>query len=187
MTENKLSFAAATRRAIATLRDFSFSTARPALPADETAIPAPRNFSTSAVVATVLQTPRPESFSFAARYRTALLSVALLFVSFGFLAGCHSNFVQTTIVNRSGAPLRLVELDYPSASLGTTNLNNAAEYHYRFKITGSGTAKLDFVDSTGKTHHSVGPELDEGQEGSLLVSIDESNNVIWTTSFPVNK
>ena len=95
--------------------------------------------------------------------------------------------MQTTIVNRSGAPLRLVQLDYPSASFGTSNLGNAAEYHYRFKIPGSGTAKLNFVDSTGKPHKAVGPELDEGQEGALLITIDESNNVLWTTSFPVNK
>jgi len=121
-----------------------------------------------------------------ARRSKAPFPVALL-LFLGFLAGCHSNFVQTTIVNRSGAPLRLVQLDYPSASFGTSNLGNGAEYKYRFKITGSGTAKLNFVDSTGKPHKAVGPELDEGQEGALLITIDESNNVLWTTSFAVNK
>lgn len=110
-----------------------------------------------------------------------------MLASFAVLSGCHSAFVQTTVVNHSGAPIRLVEVDYPSASFGTTNLDNAAEYHYRFKITGSGTVKLNFVDATGKPHKAVGPELDEGQEGALLVTIDESNNVFWTTSFPVNK
>jgi hypothetical protein len=123
----------------------------------------------------------------ASRYRSAILPAALLFASVGFLTGCHSTFVQATIVNHSGTPLRLVEVDYPSASFGTTNLNNAAEYHYRFKIQGSGTVKLNFVDATGKAHHAVGPELDEGQEGTLLVTIDESHNVSWTPSFPVNK
>lgn len=161
MTQDNLGFAAATRRAIAVLRNFSFS--------NET-----RAFPTNPLVP-------------AARSRAAILSVAVTFVFLGLLAGCHSSFVQTTIVNRSGAPLRLVELDYPSASLGTTNLNNGGEYHYRFKIQGSGTVKLDFVDSTGKAHHAVGPELDEGQEGTLLVTIDESNNVSWKPSFPVNK
>ncbi len=165
MTEDNLSFAAAAQRAIDIRFNFNL-------------------FNDLRLKAKALLLDFPPVVS---RDRAAILSVALLLVSFGFLSGCHSAFVQTTIANHSGAPLRLVELDYPSASFGTTNLNNAAEYHYRFKITGSGTAKLDFVDSTGKAHHSVGPELDEGQEGSLLVSIDESNNVIWTTSFPVNK
>lgn len=118
---------------------------------------------------------------------TAVLPAALLLASLGFLAGCKSTFVQTTIVNHSGAPLRLVELDYPSASFGTTNLNNAAEFHYRFKIQGSGSVKLDFVDSAGKTHHAVGPELDEGQEGSLIITIDDANKVSWKPSFTVAK
>jgi hypothetical protein len=229
MTQDNLSVAAATRRAIAVLRNFSLPAVRPASPvaatATEQAIPVhrefsfpaaaastrraiamPRNFSFSAVAATnrkliamfrtssfsadsrqTAQPSVPNFLSVVASYRVAILSVALLFVSFGFLAGCHSTFVQTTIVNHSGAPLRLVEVDYPSASFGTTNLNNAAEYHYRFKIQGSGTVKLDFVDSAGKPHHAVGPELDEGQEGTLLVTIDESNTVSWTPSFPVNK
>ncbi len=179
--------AAINRKLFSILCSFSLPAARPAFPAAGFATPAPRNFSISAVIAPARRTPLPEFLLFAAKYRTAVLSVALLLVSLGFLPGCHSSFVQTTIVNHSGAPLRLVQLDYPSASFGTGNLNNAAEYHYRFKIQGSGTVKLNFVDSAGKAHHAVGPELDEGQEGTLLVSIDESNNVLWTTSFPVNK
>ena len=165
MTEDNLSFAAAAERVIVVRCNFNLF-----------------NYLRLKAKALLLYFP-----SVVTRYKAAILSVALLFVSFGFLAGCHSAFVQTTIANHSGAPLRLVELDYPSASFGTTNLNNAAEYHYRFKITGSGTVKLDFVDSAGKPHHAVGPELDEGQEGSLLVTIDEANNVSWKPSFPVTK
>lgn len=116
-----------------------------------------------------------------------LLTGALLLASVAMLSACHSAFVQTILINHSGAPLRLVEVDYPSASFGTASLNNAAEYHYRFKITGSGTVKLNFVDSAGKPHHAVGPELDEGQEGTLIVVIDESNNVSWKPSFTVAK
>jgi hypothetical protein len=107
---------------------------------------------------------------------TALVT---LLATASFMAGCHSTFVQATIVNHSGAPLRLVEMDYPSASFGTTNLNKDAEFHYRFKIQGSGSAKLDFEDAEGKAHHSVGPELDEGQEGGLTITIGEAGKVIW--------
>jgi len=103
-----------------------------------------------------------------------------------FAAGCHSAFVRATIVNH-GTQVRLLEMDYPSASFGTTKLDGGAEYHYRFKVQGSGTVKLDFVDAQGKAHHAVGPELDEGQEGTLLVTIDEAGNVDWKPSFAVNK
>jgi hypothetical protein len=114
-------------------------------------------------------------------------ALATLLASLCFIAGCRSAFVQATIVNHSGAPLRLVEMDYPSASFGTTNLNKDAEFHYRFKIQGSGSAKLDFVDLQGKTHHSVGPELDEGQEGSLTITIAEAGAVNWAPRLTVGK
>jgi len=169
MIENDFSFAVTTRRAIAVLRGLPFFAVAAA---DRKWLTTLRGFA-------VVRPAFPAAKS--------ILPVALAFVCFGFLAGCHSNFVQATLVNRSGAPLRLVQVDYPSASFGTTNLNNAAEYHYRFKIQGSGTVKLNFVDSTGKPHKAVGPELDEGQEGALLITIDESENVLWTTSFAVNK
>ena len=103
-----------------------------------------------------------------------------------FAGGCHSAFVRATIVNH-GSQVRLMEVDYPSASFGTTNLAKDAEYHYRFKVQGSGTVKLDFVDAQGKAHHAVGPELDEGQEGTLVITIDEAGNVDWKPSFAVNK
>jgi len=83
--------------------------------------------------------------------------------------------------------VRLVELDYPSASFGMTNLEANANYHYRFKIQGSGSAKLDFTDAQGKAHHAVGPELDEGQEGTLLVTIHEAGDVTWAPQLTVSR
>lgn len=103
-----------------------------------------------------------------------------------FAGGCHSAFVRATIVNH-GIMVRLVEVDYPSASFGTTNLDKGAEYHYRFKVQGSGTVKMDFVDAQGKAHHAVGPELDEGQEGTLVITIDETGKVNWAPSLTVAK
>lgn len=122
-------------------------------------------------------------FPLAVRRVTILSAVGTLCA----LSGCHSAFVQTTIVNHTGTHLRLVELDYPSASFGTTNLDANANYHYRFKIQGSGSVKLDFVDAQGKTHLSVGPELDEGQEGTLLVTINETGDVTWIPRLTINK
>lgn len=124
-------------------------------------------------------------FLSAAGIRYAALAATL--GTLWFMAGCHSAFVQTTIVNQSGTSLRLVELDYPSASFGISNLDQQAEYHYRFKIQGSGSVKLQFVDAQGVAHRATGPELDEGQEGTLLVTINKAGNVAWTPTLTVSK
>ena len=126
-----------------------------------------------------------DQFCFAPAVRRAAFLTA--FGTLCVLCGCHSAFVQTTIVNQSGTSLRLVELEYPSASFGTTNLDANANYHYRFKIQGSGSAKLDFVDAQGKTHQAVGPELDEGQEGTLLVTIKTAGVVTWVPQLIASK
>ncbi|MGI4828944.1 MAG: hypothetical protein ACRYFU_12250 [Janthinobacterium lividum] len=85
--------------------------------------------------------------------------------------GCHSAFVEATIVNQTGAPLRLVELDYPSASFGKGELANGATFRYRFKVLGTGTAKLTWTDPHEKELNSAGPVLREGDEGPLAVTI----------------
>jgi hypothetical protein len=70
-------------------------------------------------------------------------------------------------------------VDYPSAGFGTSTIAAHAQYHYRFKILGSGSVKLSFTDDAGKVHASSGPELDEGQEGSLAITVDDGGNVKW--------
>lgn len=96
-----------------------------------------------------------------------------------FLAGCHSAFVSATITNSSGSPLTLLEVDYPSASFGVGSLAPGTHYQYRFKIQGSGPVKLQFTDSAGKIHSVSGPELTEGQHGTVMVTIDSGNSVSW--------
>ena len=88
------------------------------------------------------------------------------------VTGCHSAFVDATIENQSSSALNLVEVDYPSASFGLQTLAPAATYHYRFKIQGSGNVKLTFTDTQGKAHTSSGPELENGQEGALRITVD---------------
>jgi hypothetical protein len=72
----------------------------------------------------------------------------------------------------------VVELDYPSASFGTDSLASGAQYHYRFKIQGFGPLSLSFEDNSGKNHTVQGPTLHQGQEGSLLVTIEEHNSAV---------
>jgi len=95
------------------------------------------------------------------------------------LAGCHSRFVEVTIDNQGPSTLHLIEVDYPSASFGVGNLAPAAQFHYRFKIQGSGPVKLEFTDDHGQTHNVDGPELNQGQEGRLTIVIDAAGKVIW--------
>ena len=90
------------------------------------------------------------------------------------LAGCHSAFVQASLVNRTTRPVTLVELDYPSASFGLQQLAPGESFHYRFKILGSGELKLIYTDAAEKEQHITGPHLDEGEEGPLEVAITPS-------------
>lgn len=87
------------------------------------------------------------------------------------ISGCHSAFVNAQVINQSGQALRLIEVDYPSASFGTEDLAAGATFKYRFKILGSGATKLSWTDSHEKDHTSPGPTLHEGQEGTLTVTI----------------
>jgi hypothetical protein len=95
------------------------------------------------------------------------------------LGGCRSAFVSATITNHSGSPVSLIEVDYPSASFGVGSLAPQATFSYRFKIQGSGPIRIQFNDASGKAHTASGPNLAEGDQGSLGISIDESNNVSW--------
>jgi hypothetical protein len=106
----------------------------------------------------------------------------LPFVWVGLLmlcAGCHSRFVEVTIVNE-GSALHVMEFDYPNASFGANLLDSGAKYHYRFKIQGSGPVSLQYQDAAGQSHTSEGPKVGVGEEGSLLVNIDARGAVTWT-------
>ncbi len=92
--------------------------------------------------------------------------------------GCHSPYVITTVSNHSTQPIELLEVDYPSASFGTQALAPGADFHYRFKVLGSGTMKLLYTDSTHHDHKSDGPFLKEGAEGPLTIVIDDTG-VTW--------
>ena len=97
------------------------------------------------------------------------------------LAGCRSRFVEVTIVNQ-GPTMHVMEFDYPSASFGANVLATGAKYHYRFKIQGSGPLSLQYEDASGHTHTAQGPNVDLGDQGSLLVNIAPQGAVTWTPS-----
>ncbi len=103
------------------------------------------------------------------RYLHLPASAALLLMLLA-TAGCHSAYVEAVIRNRTGGPISLVEVDYPSASFGTQDLQANADFHYRFKVLGSGDTKVIWTDAMHQEHTLGGPALKEGDEGSLSVT-----------------
>ena len=96
----------------------------------------------------------------------SLLGASLILL----LSGCNPPLIDTTIINR-GPALRLLEFDYPSASFGVNLLPAGGQYHYRFRIEGSGPLTVHFQDGVGHSHTATGPAVHQGQVGSLIVTV----------------
>lgn len=94
-----------------------------------------------------------------------------LAASLSLLAGCHSAFIQATVTNHAGQVIHLFEVDYPTASFGGSELAPGATFHYRFKVLGNGTTKLLWTDAGRQEHTARGPDLQEGLEGTLGITI----------------
>jgi len=88
-------------------------------------------------------------------------------------AGCHSYHVETTVENRTGGAIQLLEVDYPSASFGANNLAAGQIFHYRIQLRGSGPLKVQYATSDGLPAQRLvqidGPTLAERQEGQLRI------------------
>lgn len=97
---------------------------------------------------------------------------AALLPAFALAAGCHSYHIDTTVENRTGSEIKLLEVDYPSASFGTDLLPAGADFHYRFQIQGSGQVKVQYTEGkTLKVRQITGPEVYEKQEGHLVIAL----------------
>jgi hypothetical protein len=83
------------------------------------------------------------------------------------LSACHSYHIDATIENRTGAPIQLLEVDYPSASFGVDSLAAGVSFHYRFQVRGNGPLKLSYTTTGGKQVQITGPALTEDQQGQL--------------------
>jgi hypothetical protein len=83
--------------------------------------------------------------------------------------GCHSYHVDTTVENQTGAPIQLLEVDYPSASFGADALAAGAVYQYRIQLQGSGPLKVQYTAGDGHQAQITGPTLSERQEGKLQI------------------
>lgn len=96
-------------------------------------------------------------------------SAAGLLIALTAIAGCRSYHVETTVENRTGADLQLLEVDYPSASYGADSVPAGADYHYRIQLQGSGQLKVQYTAPGGRQVQITGPSLSQGEHGRLQI------------------
>ena len=99
------------------------------------------------------------------------LPAATLLLMLLAVSGCRSHHVEITVENRTGAPVQLLEVDYPSASFGADSLAPGENFHYRIQIRGSGPVKVQYTGFDGSQPHITGPSLSEGEEGQLHIML----------------
>jgi hypothetical protein len=100
----------------------------------------------------------------------AIFSLAAL-PFFVTLSGCHSYQVAITVENRTGAPVQLLEVDYPSASFGADVIGSGADFHYRVQLRGSGPIKVQYTAAGEHQVQLTGPDLHEAQQGRLEIVV----------------
>jgi hypothetical protein len=106
-----------------------------------------------------------------------LAGVALLLSPSLLTAGCRSAAVMAEVRNQSGERVRLLEVEYPSASFGRDVLEPGESLRHRLQIQGSGRILVSYTDAGGHGRTAKGPELDEGQQGTLAIEIGSGGQV----------
>jgi hypothetical protein len=96
-----------------------------------------------------------------------LLTIALALLPLVAAAACHSAHVAITVENRTGAGVRLLEVDYPNASFGADALAAGADYHYRIQVIGEGQVKVQYTDAANHQVQVTGTKLAENDQGTL--------------------
>jgi hypothetical protein len=86
-----------------------------------------------------------------------------------WMAGCHSRHIDTTVENRTGGAIQLLEVDYPSAGFGANSLADGAVLPYRIQLRGAGPLKVQYTGSEGHQVQIEGPTLAEPQEGRMEI------------------
>ncbi|MDE3201287.1 MAG: hypothetical protein KGN79_10245 [Acidobacteriota bacterium] len=98
-------------------------------------------------------------------------ALVLGLVSIFALSGCKSAHINVTVLNQTGETIKLVEVDYPSASFGIDTLANGASYQYLIQVRLSGNTKVQYTDAQSKIVKITGPELKEGEQGTMTITL----------------
>lgn len=96
-------------------------------------------------------------------------TLALAVTALAAATGCHSYHIDATVENRTGSPIQLLEVDYPSASFGSNTLAAGADFHYRIQLRGSGQIKVQYTTPDEHPVQIDGPAVAERQEGALQI------------------
>ncbi len=76
---------------------------------------------------------------------------------------------KTTVENRTGGTVTLLEVDYPSASFGADTLAADQVFHHRIQTRGNGPISVQYTAAHGRQVVAKGPTLYEKQEGSIEI------------------
>jgi len=110
-----------------------------------------------------------------------------LAIAAALLTACHSSHIEVTVENRTGGPIRLLQVDYPSASFGADALAAGATMHYRIQVQGTGPLKVQYTAGNGNAAQVSGPELAESQEGDLSIVLLPAGKADFRPSLSSNK
>lgn len=115
------------------------------------------------------------------RRRNGLQGILLLagLAAIVAMAGCRAKLVEVRVVNSGTTVLHNIEVDYPSASFGTSNLAPGATYIYRIQLQDAGRMTVEFFDSKEKSHSGKGPYVAQGQQGMLTLTLDGRGKNEW--------
>jgi hypothetical protein len=112
-------------------------------------------------------------------YLRGLLALAALAGSM-LTVGCRAKLVEVRVVNSGTTDLHNIEVDYPSASFGMSNLAPGVTYVYRIQLQDAGRMRVEFYDRKEQPHSGKGPYVKEGQQGTLTLTLDASGKNKWT-------
>jgi hypothetical protein len=87
----------------------------------------------------------------------------------GLSAACRSPHVDISVENQTGGEIRLLEVDYPSASFGADSLAGGATMNYKVQLQDKGPVKVQYMAPDHKHPQATGPEISEGQYGKLEI------------------
>lgn len=112
-----------------------------------------------------------------------LIATALMIVLEFAAFGCkdyRSFWVNVTVINRSGTPLREIEVDYPSASFGINQLAAGGIFHYRLKVNGVGKIHAQYPGPLDKIIRVDGPVLQDKDQGQIQIALEPGGKIDFT-------
>ena len=103
------------------------------------------------------------------------LHLAVLLVLFLSATGCRSRVIKVSLTNTSEQPLSAIIVDYPNATFGVNTLLPGKTFQYTIKPLENGALKIQFTDAAGKIHNVNGPAVRKGQEGTVVIGINQDS------------